>query len=617
MALAHGLAVLAALCGFVAAFASLGNAVLKSLRLQMERDGEHLLVAIAVGLAGTEVLLFVVQFTQRPKWGCLAVIALLCAVLFRESPLVLRRIRAAFQSQSPLTSATRLFLVAIGIILCVEFLVSLAPLTGSDAMHYHFTTQKLILEQGFHADFSSTHSFLCGQHHLLILLGLALGSEQLALGFIFLGGVLTTAVLAALASRWAGGHVVLAITLLFLLTPVIFWQMCSSGSPDIFMAFFTGTALLVVSRAADGASCRMALVAGILAGGVAGAKYSGCLIAAAFAAAFLMEFRSLAAFFTFFAGSLGAGIWPYLRNMLWTGNPIFPFLSQRLSPHLVSAYALQNLASDTGTGTAHSVTWLFPFLFFGPMPAKNPGFWEFFGPIVFALAPLIFLAFRNTREWRVSLLLWFLGALGIFFSSGQPRFLLPLFPIALYCLAGAIAWARRNNWRIAYGVSSAIVGLMILAGAAGLAIYGAQPILASVGLTAPQQYLASQAQDYQAAQAINDMLSRQRAGKVLVFLRHQYYLRVPYVNGDPGTTFEVDPERLQTPDQWRAFLTAKGIAYVVRGAAYPPAIAAPLQEMETRGSLVPVAQREVGNLKGMRVEQVRTTAPVVLLKVNF
>jgi hypothetical protein len=38
----------------------------------------------------------------------------------------------------------------------------------------------LILAYGFHPDFSISHSFFCGQHHLLILFGLALGSEQLA-----------------------------------------------------------------------------------------------------------------------------------------------------------------------------------------------------------------------------------------------------------------------------------------------------------------------------------------------------------------------------------------------------------------------------------------------------
>jgi hypothetical protein len=124
----------------------------------------------------------------------------------------------------------------------VEFLASQAPLTGSDALHYHFTAQKQILEFGFHPFFSDSNSFLCGQHHVLILFGLALGSERLALGFIYLGGILTTASLACLASRWASEKLVLASSLLFLLSPVVFWQITSSGAPDIFMAFLACTA---------------------------------------------------------------------------------------------------------------------------------------------------------------------------------------------------------------------------------------------------------------------------------------------------------------------------------------------------------------------------------------
>src|SRR5260370_3218765 len=116
----------------------------------------------------------------------------------------------------------------------------MAPLAGSDAMHYHFTVQRLILEQGFHPFFSNSHSFLCGEHHPLILLGLSLGSEKLALGFIFLGSVLSAAVLASLAARWGSEQMVLGITLLLLLIPFVFSQMSSSGAAATYIAFFAG-----------------------------------------------------------------------------------------------------------------------------------------------------------------------------------------------------------------------------------------------------------------------------------------------------------------------------------------------------------------------------------------
>jgi hypothetical protein len=137
---------------------------------------------------------------------------------------------------------------------------------------------------------------------------------------------------------------------------------------------------------------------------------------------------------------------------------------------------------------------------------------------------------------------------------------------------------------------------MILAGAAGLAVYSRKPILAAVGFTRREAYLEDRAQDYEAAQAI---------------------LHVPTLNGDPSTSFEADPERLKTPEQWKEFLKVKGIAYVVRAPDYPVVVAAPLEELERRGDLVHFGQREVGNRKGLRIDQARITVPVIILKSNF
>ncbi len=618
MAIAEGLLTLVALCGFCLAFACSGNTILRLLRFEMEREGEHLLVTIGVGLVGTEILLFLIQFTQHIRQGGVAIIGLLCVPLFSESRSMLHRVWAVFQVLGSRSTAGLVLLFVTGIVLCVELLTSLAPLTGSDAMHYHFTVQKLILEDGFHPIFSNTHSFLCGQHHLLILLGLALGSEKLALGFIFLGGVLSAAILASLAARWASEHVVLGITLLFLLTPVVFWQMSTSGAPDVYMAFLAGTVLIVLYQSANAGTWRQALVAGLLTGGIAGAKYTGCFIAAAVGLSFIIESRRFSRWLIFMAGSLIGGIWPYLRNTIWTGNPVFPFLSEKLSPHLITAYGLTTLASDTGATANHNPAQFLPFLFFAATRAKNPGLWDFFGPTVFVLAPLVFLAYRNTREWRIPVLVWFLASLGIFFASGLPRFLLPLFPVALLCVAAAIEWSIGKDWKIANAVSVATIALMILAGAAGLAVYCRKPVLAAVGFTSREAYLEDRAPDYQIAQAINQLLGTPKnAGTALIFLRHQYYLHIPYLNADPGTSFEADPERLKTPEQWKEFLKVKAIVYVVRAPSYPMVIAAPLEELEKRGELVRFAQREVGNLKGMRIEQGHITVPVIILKTNF
>jgi hypothetical protein len=103
-------------------------------------------------------------------------------------------------------------------------------------------------------------------------------------------------------------------------------------------------------------------------------KYTGCIIAAAFAPAVAMKLRSKAAFALFSLGALVAGIWPYLRNFVWTHNPVFPFLSPALSPALVTANAVKALASNTGAFSIHGPAQLFPFLIFAAMQKHSPGF---------------------------------------------------------------------------------------------------------------------------------------------------------------------------------------------------------------------------------------------------
>ena len=616
MALTLATLTLLALCGFCLSFSAAGNLILRQLEFQMPGESEQFLVSTAIGLLVTEIFLFLIQVTQHIREGCLALAALLAALLLWEWRAVYVNLRGVFAGVSERTAVGKFLLLAIIAVSLGEFLMSQAPLTGSDALHYHFTVQKNILEYGFHPLFSLSHSLLCGQHHSLILLGLTLGGERLALGFIFLGGLLTAGSLACLVSRWASNEIASAMCLLFLLTPVVFWQISISGSPDIFMAFLACTAAMVLCR--EGSCSSQIAVAGFLVGGIAGAKYTGCLIAAAFLISVALEFKSAMRCFVFVAGSLLSGLWPYLRNWVWTGDPVFPLLSLRLAPQLVTPYALDVLSKDTGAATPHGLAHLLPFLLFaGTRPDAPAGLWEFFGPLVLALGPLIAIGFRNTRQWRISLLIWFLSGAGIFYFSGLPRFLLPVLPLALLCVATGWQAVRLRRWRI---VQTTVIGLLVIlgiSGFAGLWIYSAGPLRAATGLMSKSEYLEESAPDYHVVEAVNHMLAGQdRRLRTLLFVRHLYYLDIPYLNGDPGSSFEVDPDRLKTPEAWKGFFRQKGIGFVVRAPEYPEPIAAPLLQMEGTGDLIRVDAAEVQNFGGYRISGTRITSQVVILKVR-
>jgi len=617
MALIHAALLFAAVCGFSLAAASLGNFILRIWRLEMETDAQHLLIGAALGVLSIEMLLFGIEVTQQIRTGCFVLLGLLFIFLLVECRSIAQRCVRILKVAFPVSRVDRFLLIIIGIVLGVEFLACLAPLTGSDALNYHFPVQKLILENGFHPNYSLSLSFFCGQHHLLVLFGLALGSEKLAMGLIFLGGVLTALSLACLASRWSSSTTALSITLLFLLTPVVFWQISSSGAPDIWMAFFASAAVIVLCQSKISGTWRQALLAGLLTGGVAGAKYTGCVVAAGLAAAIATEYRSALNTLLLCAGSLFTGIWPYLRNFIWTGDPIFPFLTKTLFPERVNLFTLRALLAETGASQSGNLGQLIPFVFFAGIRRNSLGFWDFFGPLVFALAPLLIPALGSFPKWRVLAVVWGVSAVGVFYASGLPRFLLPIFPIALACTAVGIDFSQKSGWKTTNRLAMGLAALLFVMGAAGLVMYCWKPIATAIGVSSEVSYLEQRRPDYQEAKAINQALGGYaKGGKTLVFLRHMYSLDVPFVNGDPTTSWLINPDLLRTRRDWEVFFQREGITFVARSPSYPQAIEAPLTEMEAKGDLVPLAHLTVQDFRGMRIEGNRVEIPVVILKVK-
>jgi hypothetical protein len=296
---------------------------------------------------------------------------------------------------------------------------------------------------------------------------------------------------------------------------------------------------------------------------------------------------------------------------------MFPFLTSWLSPGKVNAYALASYLADTGAG-AHKSAWqILKFPFFAGIDPAHPGFWQYFGPLVLAFAPLVVLVVRKTPAWRATLIVWILSALGIGASSGMTRFLLPVLPIALAAVLAGVAHLELAGARIARYISTATLCCVLLFGFAGLLVYDRSALAVAAGFTSRESYLRDHSPEYEKAQFINQVLGGKEAqGIALVFLRHTYNLRVPFLYGDPSASWAVDPARVRTPEEWQVFLHAQGIRWIVRSPDYPPAIAAPLRQLEAQGQLVPIARSEISDFRGLRILGDRQLLPIVVLEVK-
>ncbi len=521
--------------------------------------------------------------------------------------------------------ATEKVLTAIFfLVLALQGLTSLVPLTGSDALHYHFAMQSLYLFEGFRAQWSLLHGFFCGLGHQLILAGLALGSGQLAQGWLFFGGALGALATLRLVQLWSGGVWPWLAALAFTLTPVTVWQTTAAGAPDIWMCAFVPLCLLAIVHAGSTSSSRFVVLAGVLAGAIAGTKYTGIIFAAALLAGLLVavrptEKRGVGKSWIFFACAAGVGIWPYLRNWFWTGDPVFPFLFSRMhqAGSLVNETALNAILRDTGASHTFSLSALLKFPLFAAVDQRHLGAWQLLGPLVLMFGPFAIWQFRKNAAGRIVLLVWILGALGIGATSAMPRFLLPLLPVALAASVAGIALATQERWRILRALSLLALGAFIVAGFGAMAIYSRPAWSVLAGRTTGEEYLLANSPDYQRSEFVNREIERLgQPGRALIFFRHLYYVRIPFFNGDPADSWEMNPLRLNSSADWIRLFAQHQIHWVLKSPDYPAKVADSLTRLENEGVLRPCVSGEVESFLGNRIEGNRVHEPITLYCVQ-
>jgi hypothetical protein len=602
-----------------------GYRALELLRLEVQTNLETLLFAAGFAFAALEIVLFVLAFAGWLRFGSvLALLALMATTAGRRWRQLWATSRDLITSLRPssLLVSERVVLVLIAGFLAIGALLAMAPLSGSDSMHYHFTAS--LLEQGrpLAPIYWMVHSFFIGQAHLLISLGLALGSDRISLGLIYLGGVLAAGALLAISQqlmmkRWASIAV-----LIFLATPLVFWQMSTSGSPDMWMAFYVALATLAAARSSSVNATRWFVLAGFFAGAAAGVKYTGWIIPVALVGYVLFAGRSLKTAILSGLAALAAGVWPLVRNWYWTGDPVFPFLTKTLAPDRVNSYALAWISADTGASrVVRDLPHILGYPFTMVLKGADHGFGQYFGPIVLAFAPLLLLVRWKAPVARVAGVLWAVMFLSNVWSSQMGRFLLPVYALSLALVLSGVSAAAERGWRAA--AMACTVTILVFLAFAGVsdAVYARDFLPVVLGLESQETFLERTAPDYRTVEFINRTLSPgtsgSSVGNVMVFFRHFYYVHVPFVDGTPEYSWLMDPARYNDADKLLTHLHEMNVRWIVKSPNYPKALAPAFSALEQEGKLVPIASTDVENLTGTgRIYGQRQEIQVILLEVR-
>lgn len=586
---------------------------------------EEGLFACGLGFAVIEFAVFILTIPGWLKfttaWSVLIVSALLVGRawgrVYRLGIHLATKIRANLRSAG---WPARALCICIGGIGILEALVASAPLSGSDAMHYHFNTPLLEMAGPLRPRFDFTPSFLTGLAHLLIAFGLALGSDKIALGFICLGGLLTAVTLFAIARSLSSVGWALLAVFTFLVTPMVFWQITTSGSPDIWMGFYLGIAIIAANRALQAHDSHAAILAGVFAGSAAGIKYTGWVVSFAICGYLFVYLRPRkTAIWATFAALL-AGCLPLVRNIVWTRDPFFPFLTRWLDPQRVDNYALDFMIGNTrSAGFSRAPLHLLSFPFALTIHGDNYGLGQYFGPAILAFAPLLFFVPWKNHIVRLAALAWALALVANAATAQMGRFLLPIYGIAIAVVFSGLYEAAKRQWRaVVYGCLATLALFGAFAFGSDL-LYAKDFLPVALGMESKDAFLRRMAPDFQPESFVNQTLAlraRNEGGVAMTFFGHPYYLRVPYVNGDPKTSWIMDPATCASSSELLRLLQEQNVRWVVKSPHYPESLAGPFQQLEAEGKLVPIASADFESLIGTsRIYGQRETATVTILQL--
>jgi hypothetical protein len=530
-----------------------------------------------VGLGGLGTLTLLVGLLPGGfTWG-LAVVAVYCLVgaafLFKEWK------HLPIQGSFP-DGLDILFPVGAGLALLVSALGVLTPSTilDWDTLAYHLAVPKLYLQAGQITPLFIHQSNFPSVVDLLYVWGLKWGGENGAKGFsLFYFALGILAVYGFARQRYnarAAGWAMIA----FAWVPVIVWE---SGTAyiDVANGVFAGLGILFAALFISEPEQKNRLwLAGVFLGFAAGSKYTGLQTIFAVGltmVAFKRSVDGLKSACSVAAIALAVACPWYIKNVVYVGNPVYPFFYQQFGGknwdlRRADIYAHEQHTFGIGRSDANDLKTIDPKtlgaailgLEYQPGRYINPGQTEGLGtplgsigiPVVLGL--FLWLISGRAKRFEgvilassvISLLLWF-------DLSQQSRYIVPLaLPLALL-VGGGIKLLRVGYLLAAATVLQCVVTLWVMR----------VDLLQSemrvfTGQVSEEDYRSDHIPFYKGAKAINQEVGN---GKVALYDEvFGYLLDVPYMWANPGHSTLIPYDSMKTEADYIAAMKRLGFTHV-------------------------------------------------------
>lgn len=514
---------------------------------------------------------------------------------------------------SSLRGVDRLLFVYVSVVFALTFVLTLAPPNAAewDSLMYHLAVPAQYLRHGKLVELPyDHHSYFPFTLEMLFMWGLAIKGPVLAKLFHWLMLPLSCGALVAIGQKHLSLRAGLFAAALFASLPVAQAE-ASTAYIDLGLTAFVLVAYLCFAHWRETKNNWWLLWCGVFCGFCLGTKYLGALTFAwlgLWALGTMVRGRQVQVKPLFAAAGLAillGGGW-YLRNYLWTGNPVYPFAYEIFggkywTAAMAEQYKVDQLRFGFGrgwedlllapwrlsmapfnTGWSQIVVNAEPQARFAGLPwwpimnlpSSDPqdGVFEVWammlqlparsmiGPPLLAFGlPLLFI---RRKPWLVNFILLSAAFYGLFwFATGQYlRYLLPTF--ALMCLpcGWVIEKFLSRSKFLVYVTGASLIGWFVLTPLVTL-YEGRNALNVVMGRVTPEEYLTRSFGPYPAMKRVSSE-TPEKARLAVYGEPRSFYINRDYIWADAPHSTLIDYSKIKTGADLVKALKAQGATHV-------------------------------------------------------
>lgn len=491
---------------FVITSAALGYFVLSKL----SNSHQKLIVSIGLGMGLLGVIGFLlVAFGINNQWLLLS--TLLAILIFTKQYILFffQNLNDLYKITLQSTKFAPRWIPTFSIILfSLSFLLALAPpIESFDGLLYHLTVPEWWLRDNGIQLINMPHYWFPSLMEGMFVWSMAFDLDSTPQLIHFTFGVLTLSLIFNWTLRLFGARAAWWSVAMALSMPSLFW-LSAWAYTDLGLAFYSIATLFTLSNWKKENSNIWLILSGVFCGCAMGIKYTAfilpitcCLLLIWWQRPNIKHIANAQIIFILFS-LLSGGVW-YLRNLIWMGNPVYPFVFG--GPFWDSFR--DDWYTNAGSGIGWDMLQLILLPFVTTLGFRDENFFDGrMGPFYLILLPLTIFLFlkiykNRTKQLDDTLLFFIFGLLSIsFWIYGviqthhlmQSRLLFPALLALLPLFAKSILLVEKLEipklkLRFVFSTIFAIVVFVFVLDFA-LLIFVRNPVMANMGLESRQLY---------------------------------------------------------------------------------------------------------------------------------